>query len=159
MNIVDKVKQSINSNYKEVVNDYFTDVSDLVEGDVLDYGSGFGHILNYLRCYTSDIPHSGYDFICDYSILPNGKVNTNKKFNTITVLRNYIFYNDIKNFLHIFLYLKTLLHTDGKIIFGKHTPFDDFGDWNNQIGEWLENNCTKRGNYFYEYTNSSSTTS
>jgi hypothetical protein len=144
--ITDKINATFNGQYGHIVCDwYFNQVALYLDSkEVLDYGSGNASIVNFCNVYTSDIVPNNFNnedtlnFIIDSD---TGKINTNKTFDVITVLRNYILYSEIEQFLKVINYLKTHLNNNGFILIGKHTIYDDFGDWNMSIEDWLNSNA------------------
>lgn len=143
--IVDKINDTFSGQHKNIVCDwYFNQIACYLKNkNVLDYGSGNASITKFYNVCTSDIVPNNFnnetslDFIIDST---TGKLNTDKTFDVITVLRNYILYSDIEHFLRVINYLTTRLNSNGIILVGKHTIYDDFGDWNTQIEEWLNEN-------------------
>lgn len=148
-NIVDKVNDVFSSDYKLIICDYyFLKVKDILKNrnSVLDYGSGNAMIKEFCNVFTSDIVPNGFnnekdlDFYIDKN---SGVVNTFLLFDAVTILRNYILYYTLDNFLITINYLKTLLKSNGILLIGKHTVYDDFGDWNYDIEHWLDNNSQR----------------
>lgn len=144
-NINEKINSSFNGPYGHIVCDwYFKQIIPHLENkSTLDYGTGNAKITNFCNVYTSDIDPNNFgnedtlDFVIDKT---SGKINTSKTFDVITVLRNYILYSNLEHFLKVINYLTTHLTKDGIILVGKHTIYDDFGDWNLEIEQWLNTN-------------------
>lgn len=144
--IIEKINQSFDGKYKNIVCDwYFQQVESYIRNKTtLDYGSGNRKIVDFCNVYTSDIQPNGFynEIELDYIIDKHtGILNTDKKFDVITILRNYILYSDIDYFVKTVKYLTQLLNDNGFLLIGKHTVYDDFGDWNLSIEEWLNTNA------------------
>ena len=146
MSITTKVDATFKGEYKHIVCDwYFEQVALHLDGkEVLDYGSGNERIVDFCSVSTSDVVPNKFNnedtinFIIDSN---TGEINTDKKFDVITILRNYICYTEISYFLKIINYLKIHLNNNGFLLIGKHTIYDDFGDWNTNIEDWLDRNA------------------